>query len=118
MSSCLDVAKLQHTHPLAENVPNQRRGPKGHFQGSRKEFLESYLPKYLACKKGNRQKFWHELYSAWWLRYPWRLNDDKEPPADDPKKMASLAAIAPGDNIKKASVEKTLTEVRMILVYS
>jgi hypothetical protein len=101
------------TH-LAGNAPNQRRGPKGYFQGSRKEFLESYIPRYLASKKGNRQKLWHELYSAWWLRYPWRLEDHKEPPADDPEKMARLAAVAPGDEPRKTIVERTLTEARLI----
>lgn len=105
------------TH-LAANAPGQRRGPKGYFQGSRKDFLESYLPKYLACKKGNRRNFWHQFYCAWWLRYPWRLEDNKEPPADRPERMARLAAVAPGDEAKKTLVEQTLTEVRLIFVCS
>ena len=102
--------ELQLTH-LADGAPSQRRGPKGYFQGSRKEFLENHLPTYLASKKGNRQKFWHDLYSAWWIRYPWRLEDDKEPPVDDHEKMARLAAVAPGDEARKALVERTLTDV-------
>ena len=102
------------THPT-EDAPSQHRGPKGYFQGSRKEFLENRLSGYLASKKGNRQKFWHDLYSAWWLRYPWRLDDDKEPPVDDPEKMARLAAVAPGDKAQKALVEQRLTDVWLIL---
>ena len=96
---------------LTEDTPAQRRGPKGYFQGSRKEFLESYLLAYLACKKGSRQSFWHKLYSAWWQRYPWRLYDNEEPPAEDPEKMARLAAVAPGDETRKALVEQKLTDV-------
>lgn len=95
------------TH-LAEDA--QHRGPKGYFQGSRKEFLESQLPAYLACKKGNRRNFWHKLYSDWWLRYPWRLDDDQEPP-DDPEKMTWLGSVAPGDEAKKALVEQRLNDV-------
>jgi hypothetical protein len=105
------------TH-LTEDTPSQRRGPRGYFGGSRKLFLESHVPKYLACKKGSRQNFWHQLYSAWWLLYPWRLEDDTEPPTDNPERMARLAAVAPGDEAKKTLVEQTLTEVRLIFICS
>lgn len=105
------------TH-LAEDAPSRRRGPKGYFQGSRKEFLEDQLPKYLACKKGSRQDFWHRLYSAWWLRFPWRLEDTREPPTDHPERMIRLAAVAPGDEAEKILVEEALTEVRLIFVCS
>jgi len=99
------------THPT-ENAATQRRGPKGYFQGSRKEFLESYVPAYLANKKGNRRTFWHGLFSAWWLRYPWGLDDDQEPPTDNSERMTRLASVGPGDQAKKAVVEKKLTAVR------
>jgi len=52
------------------------------------------------------------VYSAWWIRYPWRLDDDDEPPTDDLAKMAQLAAIAPGDEGAKKDVEQQLTGVR------
>ena len=89
----------------------QRRGPKGYYSGSRKEFLESQIPAYAACKKGNRQKFWHALYRSWWQRYPWKLNDNEEPPTDDPGKMLSLASVAPGDQEQKKKTERQLTTV-------
>jgi len=98
------------TH-LTEEAVTQRRGPKGYFKGSRKEFLEGYLPEYLAHKKGGRQSFWHGLFSAWWRRFPWGLDDDREPPTDNPERMARLASVGPGDWAKKATVEKKLTDV-------
>jgi len=91
--------------------PTQRRGPKGHFQGSRKQFLNSHLPAYLESKKGGRQAFWHKVYSKWWQRFPWKLDDDKEPPTDDPAKMIRLASVAPGEEEMKKQVEARLTNV-------
>jgi hypothetical protein len=101
------------TYSSTDKAAPQRRGPKGYFKGSRKDFLESQLSTYTAHKKGNRQNFWHELYSAWWIRYPWKLDDDDEPPTGDSDKMARLAAIAPGEEELKRCVEKRLTEVRL-----
>ena len=101
------------TH-LTENTPAQRRGPKGYFQGSRKKFLEDYLPTYVSYTKGNRHKFWHDLFNVWWQRYPWKLNDKQEPPTDDSEKMTRLASVGPGDRAIKAAVEEKLTEVRSI----
>ena len=95
----------------AESEIPSRRGPKGYFQGSRKEFLESQLPSYLAAKKGRRQNFWYSFWSAWWLRYPWRLDDSEEPPKDDPEKMTRLASVAPGEEKAKQEVEQRLREV-------
>jgi len=100
-------------HSPIEKDPPKRRGPKGYFQGSRREFLESQLSVYSATRKGNRQNFWHNLYSAWWIRYPWRLDDDDEPPTGDPSSMARLAAVAPGDAEQKGKVEKRLSGVRL-----
>jgi len=113
-SSSLDVVAFSILTCLTENDPAQRRGPKGYFVDSRKEFLEGFVPAYLACKKGNRQKFWHGLYTAWWKKYPWGLNHDQEPPTDNPEKMARLASVAPGDEVEKAAVERRLTEVWLI----
>ena len=72
----------------------------------------SRVPAYLAKKKGNRRKFWHELFSAWWEQYPWRLTDDEEPPTDDPEEMASLALAGPNDSVQKGAVVKRLEGVR------
>ena len=94
-----------------ESEVTSRRGPKGYFQGSRKIFLESQLPAYLVAKKGHRHSFWYGFWSAWWQRYPWRLADDKEPPKDDPEKMARLASVASGDKQAKQEVEQKLHEV-------
>ena len=88
-----------------------RRGPKGYFLGTRKEFLDSQLPEYLATKRGARQKFWYKFYCAWWQRFPWKLGDDEEPPTDNPEEMARLASVAPGDDERKRGVEESLTTV-------
>ena len=87
-------------------------GPRGRFLGSRLELLDSHIPEYTSLKKGTRHSFWHRLYNTWWQRYPWKLDDDKEPPKDDPDKMAQLASVAPGEESLKKEVEKRLTDVR------
>lgn len=89
-----------------------RRGPKGYFQGSRKEFLEAQLPAYRATKKGSRQSFWHQFWSGWWAQYPWKLDDHEEPPADKPEEMVILASVAPGEADLKTEIERKLTDVR------
>jgi len=109
------VVPTKHTHHLVEDASVPRRGPKGYFNGSRKELLEDHLPAYLATGKGNRQKFWHGLFSAWWNRYPWRLADDQEPPTDNPEEMARLALAGPDDSAQKKLVVKTLEDVRPFL---
>lgn len=91
----------------------QQRGPKGYFQGSRKEFLESQLPAYMAVKKGNRHRFWHQFWTAWWERYPWKLDDDAEPPTD-PEEIKELMSVGPGEENLKEGVEKRLTNVRQV----
>ena len=105
------------TNLSADDSKTQRRGPKGYFQGSRKVFLEGRIAAYLASKRGNRQGFWHELYRDWWERYPWKLNDEQEPPTDDPGEMAELASVEPGDEPTKAQVEERLTGVRQFFAF-
>ena len=97
---------LTETH--AESEAPSRRGPKGYFQGSRKDFLEGWLPEYTAAKKGCRQNFWYDFWSAWWQHYPWRLDDGEEPPKDNPEKMRRLASIASGEEKIKKEVEQKL----------
>lgn len=94
------------------NTESKRRGPKGYFQGSRKEFLESQLPAYLATRKTSRRGFWHVFWSNWWGRYPWRLDDSEEPPTNDPAEMEELGRDGPDDKHLKAEVEQRLTGVR------
>jgi hypothetical protein len=105
------------TNLSAKDSETRRRGPRGHFLGSRKVFLEGYLPAYLACKRGNRGSFWHELQCSWWDRYPWKLNDDQEPPTDDPEEMAKLASVEPDEEDKKALVEGELIDVRQFFAF-
>ena len=66
---------------------------------------------YLACKKGARQNFWHQLFSGWWEHFPWRLNDDEEPPTDNAAEMARLQEASPGEETQKSEVERRLQEV-------
>lgn len=107
--ACHNVCEL--TRRRTEKAGAKRRGPKGYFKGSRKEFLESHVGAYTASKKGSRQTFWHKLYRAWWQRYPWKLEDDEEPPTDNPDEMAKLAEVSPGEEGQKKQVEQQLTEV-------
>ena len=66
----------------------------------------------MVAKKGTRRSFWHKFWSAWWQRYPWSLDDDDEPPTDDPNKMARLASVGPGQQALKTEIENDLTIVR------
>lgn len=91
----------------------KQRGPKGYFHGSRKDFLETQLPAYLATKKGSRQNFWHGFWSAWWEHFPWKLGDDDEPPAN-PDEMERLALVGAGEEDLKKAVEEKLTVVRYL----
>ena len=88
-----------------------RHGPPGHFQGSRLSFLTSKIEEYSTLKKGTRRGFWHKLYSNWWERYPWKLDDKEEPPEDDPVKMTWLRSVTPGESALKTTVEQELTDV-------
>ena len=108
----LKVVQVKLTHYLVGNASAPRRGPKGYFDGSRIVFLESRLPAYRAARKGNRQTFWHKLFSAWWQQYPWRLADSREPPTNDLEKMAGLASAGPDDSAQKGVIERRLEEVR------
>ena len=110
------VVPVKHTYCLVGDASVQRRGPKGYFDSSRKEFLESQVPSYLAAGKGNRRKFWHELFSAWWKQYPWRLADSEEPPTDNPEEMARLALAGPDNLTQKGLVVKALEDVRLSLL--
>jgi hypothetical protein len=116
--SAYSCASRRYLPTWSDAGPGQRRGPKGHFQNARLEFLEGQVPAYLATKKGGRQKFWHDLYCGWWQRFPWKLSDDEEPPTNDPEEMARLASVAPGDADLKAQVEKRLNDVRWANLFS
>ena len=106
-----------HSHSLnSEKATCGQRGPKGYFQGSRREFLESNLPAYMAVKKGSRLSFWHKFWSAWWARYPWKLGDSAEPPTDA-EEMKKLASVGHGEDNLKEGVETRLKIVRQILLF-
>lgn len=103
---------LTHYSSVAGEEPRRRRGPKGYFKGSKLAYLESHLSTYVATKKGSRQNFWHKVHTGWWERFPWKLDDDNEPPTNDSAEMARLAEVAPGEEGQKEAVEKALQEVR------
>ncbi|KAF9782647.1 hypothetical protein BJ322DRAFT_1110523 [Thelephora terrestris] len=107
-STSSTTGKAKGMASLNEQAAQRRRGPKGYFKDSRKEYLQSHLPAYVACKKGSRQGFWHRLYSGWWERFPWKLKDNDEPPANDPAEMKRLASVTPGEEARKKEVEKHL----------
>lgn len=110
----LAYLETRMTHQSGAENPVQRRGRKNYFQGSRIEYLKSHIPEYRSHKKGNRERFWSALFSGWWQRYPWGLDDHEEPPTDDPEKMRRLASVTPDEVALKAEVERRLTAVRCV----
>lgn len=64
----------------------------------------------MSTKKGSRRGFWHDLWSAWWERFPWKLNDEDEPPAD-PDELARLGEVTPDEEGLKKEVEAALADV-------
>ena len=70
----------------------------------------------MAAKKGSRQDFWHKFWTAWWERYPWKLEDDQEPPTD-PEEMKKLASVRGEEHDLKIKVEGELTGVCRILSF-
>ena len=57
--------------------------------------------------------FWHRLRTGWWTRFPWKLNDDEEPPAGDVDEMTRLGSVAPGEQTKKGEVESLIHDVSL-----
>jgi hypothetical protein len=92
----------------------QKRGAKGYYTGSRLTFLEGYCDQYISLRGKSRHQFWHEFFTAWWEKYPWRLPDHEEPPADDPKKMEALARVGV-DEDAKSDVELKVREVSLLV---
>ena len=84
-------------------VQPKKRGAKNYFTGSRLTFLEGHCDKYISLRGKSRHEFWHALFNDWWQKYPWRLPDNEEPPADDPARMAELS-YAGGDEDSEAKV--------------
>ena len=72
---------------------------------------ESYLDEYVSLRGKSHHQFWHKFFEVWWGRYPWRLNDDEEPPAD-PKMLQDLVHVG-GDAGKKAEVEASVRKVSL-----
>ena len=97
------------THQVAES---QQRGAKGYFTGSRLEFLNSYCDEYVSLSRKNRHQFWLDLFSTWWEKYPWHLEDHKEP-LTDLKKMEELVHVGPDTELKRA-VEDKLRAVSLL----
>ena len=91
----------------------QKHGVKGYFTGLRLKFLTSHCDEYAALRGKSHQAFWFKVFNEYWVRYPWRLPDHEEPPADDPKKMEELAYVGEDekDQEKKAVVEEVLCDV-------
>ena len=89
----------------------QKRGPKGYFSGTRLAFLTGYCDEYIALRGKDRHQFWSALFSEWWKRYPWRLDDHEEPPTNNREKMKELAYARGEDKDAKSAVEKRLREV-------
>lgn len=89
----------------------QKRGAKPHYTGSRLTFLEGYLDEYVSLRGKSRRKFWHELFEAWWQKYPWRLPETAEPPTNDLEKMRELSFVG-ADVDAKADTETRGREVR------
>ena len=75
--------------------------------------MTSYCDEYTLLRGKSHHAFWFKLFNEYWVRYPWRLPDHEEPPANDPKKMEELAYVREDekDQKKKAAVEDALRDV-------
>ena len=102
---------MDSTHQVTAQP--KKRGAKSYFKGSRFAFLEGYCDEYNSLRGKSRHQFWHGLFEEWWKRYPWRLADHEEPPADNPEKMEELAApgVDKEERDTKSKVENNLRTV-------
>ena len=115
----MSISKAVYKNPAHRATAQpQKRGVKGYFTGSRLEFLTSYCDEYISLRGQSRHQFWFNLFNEWWMRYPWRLLDNEEPPTNDPKMMEALAYVGEEDEEAKRSVEEKLREVSMPEVFS
>ena len=90
----------------------EKRGAKGHFSGSRLDFLNGYCDQYNSLRGKNRARFWLNFFDEWWKTYPWRLADNEEPPNDDAK-MQALSEVGTEKALKK-DVETKLKVVSLL----
>ena len=99
---------------LAHRLAGQpkKRGVKSYYNGSRLMFLEGHFDEYVALRGKSRHNFWYRLYNSWWEKYPWRLPDSEEPPADNPGRMEELSHVGEDeDREAKAEVEAKARKV-------
>jgi hypothetical protein len=52
------------------------RGNRGYFAGEPLEFLQSYIPEYIATL-GNRENFWSKFQAEWEAKYPSKLTSSE-----------------------------------------
>lgn len=111
----IQIYSFQHLTYRIQAQP-QKRGQKGYYTGSRLAFLTGYCDEYNALRGKDRHQFWHKLFSEWWARYPWRLEDHEEPPASNLEKMVELAFVGGELDVeKKAEVEQKVRDVGSIV---
>ena len=112
------------THPFSHptyhfQAQPKKRGKKGYYTGSRLEFLTGYCDEYNSLRGKDRHQFWFKLFTEWWKRYPWRLEDNEEPPVNSLEEMIKLAYVGDvGDVERKAHVEQKVRDVSSSLFKS
>ena len=74
--------------------------------------MTGHCEEYNALRGRDRHQFWFKLFTEWWQRYPWRLEDHEEPPTNNPEKMVELAYVGDESDVeKKAEVEQRVRDV-------
>ena len=70
-----------------DSEPSQKRkaGRKGNFHGQRLALLESFLSKWEKARNNRTTgDFWCTVFSAYWAKFHWRLQQNEEPSGDEP----------------------------------
>nr|GAT42903.1 predicted protein [Mycena chlorophos] len=95
-------------------------GSRAKFKGKRLEYLQAFVPEYLANKarggrhrRGSGKSLWDTVFPGYWTAFPWRLPEDEEPP-EDQDELKKLAL--PGDDKEKAEEDWIKAETQKVRV--
>ena len=103
--------------PPKSRKPPKKRGNKGDFHGSRKQYLTSLLPAYDAARgKSGFADFWSDTFSGYWRRFPWTVPIDQEPPATLPED--DLSKLSEEEMKQRADILTNTEQVSFPRVFS
>lgn len=86
----------------------RKAGRKGNFNGKRLQLLESYLPHWDKARLNRTTgDFWITVFSAYWAKFPWHLQQNEEPPDDAP--------LAPtNEELTEEELERKVATIRLV----